>query len=394
MKKRVCANPIAWYYVMISLRSCDFLGAVLIPFFTDWGHLSQSTIQFLESWFFLWATILDIPTGILADRMKRKYAIAGGLFFSAVGFFLYGMVASLPVFMIAEILIATGMAFISGAEDAWLYGTLGDLGRKHDASTVAGRAASIASCSRMLTAPVGTLIAVYFGLNAPVLFYAIPCCSAAGIMLLLPEPQQRKKYVYVPMIAAGQTAISFIMRSATLRRLAMSVSLVGIAGYFVIWLYQPLLLSVSIPVVYFGIMHTVLSGAQLIVSGSFPMFVRMFGSQERFIRAMALITAVAFVAPVCYPHLFTALLFIVVGGGFGLTRRQAMFGEINKQIPMEREGERATILSAVSFVQRFLIALFNPVIGLLAAFSLRVALGVLAILPFIAFIYSSDTDEQ
>ena len=394
MKRAITANPIAWYYVMISLRSCDFLGAVLIPFFTDWGHISQGSIQFLESWFFLWATILDIPTGIIADRIPRKYAMAFGIFCSALGFLLYGSVSSFPVFMVAEVIIAIGIAFISGAEEAWLSGTLTDLGRRQEASIVSGRAVSVSSFSRMLTAPLGTIIALSWGLNAPILCYAIPASFAGIIMLLMPEPQKNGSAHKMTMTATARVGFSFIWKSRELRSITINAALVGVAGYFVIWLYQPLLRQASVPIVYFGLMHTVLSGAQLLIAGSFHIFARVFRSDQRFIRFMALATTLAFIVPVLYPHLSTALFFVIIGGGFGLTRRQAMFRHINDHIPTEEENRKATIMSIISFVQRLMIALCNPLVGVLATYSLRITLGLLAILPFWAWIFSPHSKNE
>src|SRR6266699_5520577 len=85
------------YYAIGFLNSLSFFGAVLVPFFTNWGHISLFQVQLLQSWYMAWAFLLDVPTGVLADQIGRKYILSLGCFFLAVGSLLYG---TLPYFSI------------------------------------------------------------------------------------------------------------------------------------------------------------------------------------------------------------------------------------------------------------------------------------------------------
>ncbi|MBI4225479.1 MAG: MFS transporter [Candidatus Sungbacteria bacterium] len=395
MRKRIARNPIFWYYAIVALRSVDFIGAALVPFFLEWGHISRGTMQLLQMWFWIWTTMLDLPTGVLADRIPRKYAIAGGLFCSALGFALYSRVPQLWVFLIAELILAFGMALISGAEETWLAGILhdSDMGSPVKAGAIAGRANVISCVSRMCTAPLGTLIALYWGLNAPILCAAVPVCIAGCIVLMLPEPVRKKRKATIRDVV--RTGLSFVWHTRALKLLTINLALVEVAGYFVVWLYQPLLISSNVPLAYFGIAHAMLAGAQLVVSLSFPIFGRIFGSYERFAKYAALLTFVAFAAPVFHRHILTALFFAAVGGGFGLTRRSALFGVINAYIPRQNdEASGATIRSTMSTVRRAAIAGLNLCVGLLDTYPLRLTLGLLALLPLIAFLMPQSSEKK
>ncbi|MBU2036458.1 MFS transporter, partial [Patescibacteria group bacterium] len=63
------------YYLYSFLISLHLFSAVLVPFFTDWGGISQGKIQILQSWFMFWIFILEIPTGAVADYIGRKQSL-------------------------------------------------------------------------------------------------------------------------------------------------------------------------------------------------------------------------------------------------------------------------------------------------------------------------------
>lgn len=106
------------------------MGAFMIMFFRDWGGLTQFQTQFLQSWFAFWIVILEIPTGVFGDVKGRKFSVLVGTLFSAIGFFLYGTTAVFWIFMLSEFVIAIGMAFCSGAQEALLYDTVKGKGLK------------------------------------------------------------------------------------------------------------------------------------------------------------------------------------------------------------------------------------------------------------------------
>ncbi|HLD22172.1 MAG TPA: hypothetical protein VJB65_04700 [Patescibacteria group bacterium] len=44
---RQTINSTIWrYYIFSFLKGCAFFSAVLIPFFTEWGHISMTRVAF------------------------------------------------------------------------------------------------------------------------------------------------------------------------------------------------------------------------------------------------------------------------------------------------------------------------------------------------------------
>src|SRR5438128_2276948 len=67
-------------YLIRTLFWTHFFAAVMVPFYTQWGHLKLSTVFVVNAWFMLWNFFLEVPTGTIADFLGRKISLAlGGL---------------------------------------------------------------------------------------------------------------------------------------------------------------------------------------------------------------------------------------------------------------------------------------------------------------------------
>ena len=169
------------YYAFNFFKSLAFFSAVLVPFFTDWGHISLFQAQILQSWFMLWIFILEVPTGAVADYFGRKHSLALGALIVTFGALIYGSTPKFEVFLLGEFLFAACFALISGADDALLYDTLKEAGREDESKKYFGRAHSFELLGILISALIGSLIASEFGLNTPMLFTAVPFFIAALI---------------------------------------------------------------------------------------------------------------------------------------------------------------------------------------------------------------------
>lgn len=392
MDKRLTLKSILRrYYAFSFFRHFAFFSAVLVPFFTDWGHISFTQIQILQSWFMLWMFILEIPTGAVADFFGRKQSIVLGSLCIAAGALVYGSVPQFGIFLFGEFLWALGNALLSGADRALLYDTLKQHGKVHTSTALFGKAHSFELFGMMIGALLGGPLAQHFGLNVPMLL------SAASFMLsglfgwFLPEPprdnsvSESKRYLDVI-----KTGAHFFITSRPLRLMTLNAVVVASAAYFVIWLYQPLLQSLGVPIAYFGVIHALFVGAEILIASNFSRLERWVGSSKNLLAFMAVLPALAFFAAGAKPSLITAGLLIVFAGGLGLTRIEYISALMNKMIP---SAERATVLSSLSMFRRFALVFLNPLVGFAADRSLTLALIGVGILPLLVFFIPTVTHE-
>lgn len=385
--KRWWGNPINRNYLYAFFKNFAFFSAVLVPFFTDWGHISLFQVQLLQSWFSIWVFLLEIPTGAIADKIGRKHSLTLGSATIALATFIYGSVPSFAVFLLAEFLFALGYALNSGADQALLYDTLKSAGREGESKKILGRADALMLAGMMVAAPIGSVLASTFGLNAPQYLTAIPMLIAAGIAWTIPEPKvhsESESKKYLDIIRYGFTTIR---RNPVIRTLAIDSVVVASAAYFVVWFYQPLMSNLGIPIMYFGLAHAGLLLSEILVSSHFHVLERVIGEGKSYLRNSAILVTLVFILAAAFPHPISLTLLIVIGGGIGYTRATYISSLANKHID---SAHRATTLSSIGMVRRLALVILNPLIGLVATRSLPLALLIVGFFPLISLLIKEE----
>lgn len=372
------ADPINKNYVYAFFKNFAFFSAVLVPFFTDWGHISLFQVQILQSWFSIWVFALEIPTGAIADKIGRKHSLVMGAIMIAIATAIYGSVPSFAVFLLAEFLFAVGYALNSGADQALLYDTLKSMGREDESKKILGRADALMLAGMMIAAPIGSIIASKLGLNAPQILTAIPMLIAGAIAWSIPEPKihsDQESQKYIDIIKTGFTEIR---HNPVIRTLAFDSVVVSSAAYFVVWFYQPYMKSLGFPIIYFGLAHALLLASEIAVSSNFKFLEKFMGEGKDYLRNSAILVTASFILAAGFHHWISLLLLIIIGGGIGYTRATYIASIANKHI---NSRHRATVLSSIGMVRRLALVPLNPAIGFVAGYSLPLAFIIISIFP-------------
>jgi hypothetical protein len=177
--------------------------------------------------------------------------------------------------------------------------------------------------------------------------------------------------------------LNFLMKEKGFRIWVINGVLVSAVSYFVVWFYQPLLQKINFPIVYFGLVHSLLSLSQILVSANFAKIEKIVGSPSNYLKGSALVVGLFFILVALFPRLETVFLFILFSGGFGLTRMVYVSAYLQKFIP---SPQRATIASSISMFRRFLLMLLNPLVGFAATKNLFLTLIFLGLMPLLTFL--------
>ena len=381
------ADPINKNYTYAFFKNFAFFSAVLVPFFTDWGHISLFQVQILQSWFSIWVFALEIPTGAIADKIGRKHSLTLGAIFIAIATTLYGFIPSFAIFLTAEFLFAVGYALNSGADQALLYDTLKSQGREGESKKILGRADALSLAGMMVAAPLGSLIAARMGLNAPQYMTAIPMLIAGILAWSIPEPKihtESESDKYLDIIKQGFQAIR---HNPVIRTLAFDSVVVSSAAYFVVWFYQPYMQSLGIPIIYFGLVHAGLLASEILVSANFSKLELILGEGKAYLKNSALLVTAVFILAAVFKHWSSLILLIVIGGGIGYTRATYISSIANKHIGSRH---RATVLSSIGMLRRLALVPLNPAIGYLASFSLPLAFLTISFFPLSSLLIKEE----
>lgn len=124
------------------------------PFLADIG-LTFAQIAAVNAVYWIATLSFEIPTGMLADGRGRGWSVMMGALFYAAGGFWYSLANGFWHAVTAEIVLAVGAAFISGALSSWIVDAPD---RKGTLSHTFGTATAIAGLATIL----GTLIGVHY----------------------------------------------------------------------------------------------------------------------------------------------------------------------------------------------------------------------------------------
>jgi MFS family permease len=174
-------------YIFEFLFGLHFIGEVLVPFYLDWGKVTYTQIMILQSIFVIFAFLLEIPTGAIADHLGRKTSLAFSAITGTIAPLVYASTPNFYIFVVGEFFFALAVAFLSGCDVALTYDSLKEMGLEKEFKKVISRFKSFQIAGLVIAAPIGSLIASKIGLRYSMLFLCFP----HFISSLLPSKNQK-----------------------------------------------------------------------------------------------------------------------------------------------------------------------------------------------------------
>jgi MFS family permease len=362
-------------YAASFLKNLQFFGSISVPYFLDWLRVDYTRMFILQAWFLFWVFILEIPTGVVADKFGRKVSVALGCLLFAADLLFFGLSRNYYLLFLAEFLGAVGMTFISGADQALFYDSLIEIKEQNRARFHFSRYEAAGTLGLLISFPIGSTIA---GLGdyprlLPITFFisAVAVLAAAGAYAWMREPPRSKpKEGFLRMGVLGLKTL-YVHRG--LRAFALNSVTISAVTFFAFWFYQPVVQRAGLPIVYLG---WIAAGFNLFSTLLLTQVMRLqkYFGVRRLLLLSALLPGVLFIAlgiwrmlPLTIPTLFLLV-------GCKMVRAPVLNEYINRHIESEN---RATVISSVSLLERSITFVLYPVVGILADASLDYALWFL-----------------
>jgi MFS family permease len=237
----------------------------------------------------------------------------------------------------------------------------------------------------LIAAPIGSFIAARTALNVPMLIEALTLVGAfiAALAISLPKLGDGHEVEVPNYLDIAKKGFAFLRDHMETRTFALQMAIVGAAGYFIIWLYQPFLASLNVPIEYFGWFNVLLVGVQIVIASNFRLVEKIFPSLQSYIVFNIIVIALSFVFAIQFPSVLSAVTLIAAGGGFALTQEKYISAHVNQWIP---SAQRATVLSFMNMLQKLFIAILNPLVGYSVDHSVRRGLIVVCVFVIASFI--------
>jgi MFS family permease len=383
MKRKTYSKEVWAILIIQFLKGIEFIGVVLVPFFTDWGGISQFQIQLLQSWFTLSIFLAEIPTGLVGDIKGLKYSVVMGQAIWILGVLVYASTPNIYVFALGELILAIGAAFTSGAEEALLYETMKDSKETESFNKVMALNGNLKLAGMILSSAVAGFLIPVMSLNHVFMLGAVPRIFALVLtILLVKEPKVSKSKELIPNYKQiFKQAISGLRSNGELKRIAIFTTIAYGVSYFVLWFNQPLLKGLGVTNEKLGVYRIVLILSEIFFVSIIVWMIDKFKKKRNLINIiLVLLVAGGFLVSAFWKDIVGVLIFIVISGGIGLKFRDIFSKTLNDRIDSK---QRATSLSAISMVSKLFLAVANVIFGFLSDISLHMTLGILGLILLI-----------
>lgn len=327
--------------------------------------------------------LVEVPTGVFADRLGRRRSMMWGAITMVVSCLLAAQASDFLHFALAESLAALSMALVSGADSAYLY----DLLAAHDRAHEYPRRESTASAWHLLGSAFafvggGALALVHLAL--PYLVTAGVAAAAAVVACLLEEDtedapiRQRANWFQQTLAAMGE-----VLRNGKLAWLVGYSAVVFALLRATIYVYQPYLAERGLGTFEVGLLF---AGVNLVAAGVAQRTFQLRASfgEERLLWTLLAVLGISFVGLASAgagPWMLVLLLVQAIASGIYSPLTKPL---LNREI---RSENRAAVLSVESMARRAAIGLFAPFVGLFGQTDVMMLCGAvgLAGLVILAF---------
>lgn len=305
--------------------------------------------------------ILEVPLGVVGDRLGRKKTYFLGALFAAITYLVFTITTSFILLLICWVLWAFFWSLISGTNTAYRYELLASKAGQRGDIRIFGYFNSIAAAALLIShTSAGYLYSIHPAL--PIWFNVVFSIIAAVLILTLPSVQVE------------------VQASATYRKMIRSLvklvksnsSILPLVGIMALWtayhwtptlIFQPLLQELGLPKSSFGLVFAIFTGMGILSGMITGRLAQIFGNFPVIITSLILqVAAVACTA-------FGGNLFIILGG-IVILRFAYNLSEPILAILLNREinnSIRASMISIVNLLASLIMILSRPLVGLVAA---------------------------
>ncbi len=379
------------YKALAAVGFTPFMLPIIVLFWQDCG-LDMLEVFWLQTLFAVAVVVLEVPTGMVADRIGKRTSLIWGMAIIAGGFVFYALSRSFLAFLFVEVLLALGLAFYSGADSALLYDTLKALGREDEFKRIEGEATAIRLISFAVCNLVGGVIGDW-SLVAAMWASAIGPFLGLGVVFGFVEIRPRDEQESFWQALAGYRsllgqALKFVSKHQYVRWQILFFSVLSGSATWLLWLYQPYMSVTGLEVWAFGGAFALFNlFAALCSRKADGLETRLGGWRTNLVLAVLQVVPLVLMATIMRPMSFLFILGHQAVRGF---TRPIISDRILRYTFADK---RATVLSLNMMGSRLFFAVTAPFIGWVSkshpmAVTLQVqAAGLLVLLVVLGWVY-------
>ena len=346
--------------------------------------LTLIQISLIESLVIGTIFLMEVPTGVLADRVGRKWSIFFSTFLLMSAEFIFIFAREFEWYLLIAVLTGSGFAFASGAVEALVYDSLPPEGREDAMKRAMGRVNSMGQVAFVIAPVIGAFIIAdaaeekfipAIALTVVALFVGL-CVS-----LTLHEPMTDSAEKKANSTALFRDGVSLLLHHRRLRRLAWIVIFTApFTATLVTTLAPPYLVAneASPPLIALALSLGSLLAA---LTQHYAYKIEAWLGQQAAIALLILLPGILYwlLAWAAGPILTVFIVFLM----YGMNDMKAPLFSAYQNDLIESKN-RATVLSLINMFVSLFLAVCAPIYAALAQSSLDLAFVVMGAVIILA----------
>lgn len=298
------------------------------------------------------STILEIPTGFIADKFSRKLSVSLGFFVSGLSYIGFIFITNFYNLLIISVLLGLAQALKSGAEESLIYDDLRSTNQESNYLKVASKGNSISTLSGAFATFLGPIL---FIIHSAIPFVLTATTHLILSILILTYSESRKSSEVKEKIKIFSGVVS-ILKNKHLQIIVLieTILLIFVNIYYQV-LFFPKINSLGLNLQYLGALDVV---NIVLMSGMFLILPKLVLKNDKNNLLLFTLLPVALFILLCLSNkLIPAIIF---GFGFDLawSARKHILPTITNNY--FNSNNRALSISSMSFISNLGAAILVP----------------------------------
>lgn len=235
--------------------------SIVFPFM---GSLGFTTSQLVAYAFItnLVVLLVEVPSGILADRWSRKGVLLTSLLFMSVGCILLGSADTFAAFILATIFTGLFFGMSSGVQAAMLYDALLESNRRDAYEKMLGLLRSAQTTGLVLSSIAGAVLASQLNFQIPFYLSVVSCIIGFLALAFFREPRLHREVESAKLVKHVADLVKLLVGYAEMRLLVVTNVLIGIVFCFMLEVDPLWPLALGLATILYGPLNALLLSSQ------------------------------------------------------------------------------------------------------------------------------------
>jgi len=378
-------NNITKLKLVYFFKSLFFFAPIITLFYLS-RNLDLFQIVSLEAALIISVLVMEVPTGMLADKIGRKWSLVFHTILYITGNIIIIYSHHYYLFIFSQILFGIAIAFGSGAVEALIYDSLKEEKKESQMSKTWGLIGSYSLSGTLVAVLVGGYVARFQTKESFVTLlwlYVIGACIAFVISLFVKEKHHYKSIKRENPLILFKNSTKHILENKSLRKIIYLTVLTLPFTHILMFLFQPYFLLANVDKSVFGIAMALgmLLGILLL---RYTHKIEELLGMKKTIFIVTIMPGLIYLAMSFFIGPIISFAWFVLAMGF-TNMAQPLFSQYqNTHI---KSHNRATVLSIISMIVALYLAVMRLVLGKVANYNILTAFIVMGVIILIGSLF-------